>query len=121
MNRRTPARIRLLAERFGATLEHHRSKTIDRAAIEEATAIFVMDGQNIEDLMRTFPQARPKSWLLGSFMGVQEIPDPYLLPEIEAARSLQQIVESVENLLALQANGPLAMEERRSVNTRASS
>ena len=121
MNRRTPGRIRLLAKRFGATLEHHRSKAIDRAAIEEATAIFVMDGQNIEDLMRTFPQARSKSWLLGSFVGVQEIPDPYLLPDIEAARSLQQIVESVRNLLALQVNGPLAMEERRSVNTRASS
>ena len=121
MNRRTPARIRLLAKRLGTTLEHHRSKPIDRAAIEEATAIFVMDGQNIEDLMRTFPQARSKSWLLGSFVGAQEILDPYLLPDIEAARSLQQIVESVRNLLALQVNGPLAMEERRSVNTRASS
>jgi len=98
-NRRTPARICLLAKRLGATLDHHRSKAIDRAAIEEATAIFVMDGHNIEDLLRIFPQARSKSWLLGSFAGVPEIADPYQLPEIEAVQSLQQIAESVQKLL----------------------
>jgi len=98
-NRRTPARICLLAKRLGATLEHHRSKTVDRAAVDEASAIFVMDAQNIEDLLRTFPHVRSKSWLLGSFAEVKEIADPYLLPEIEATHSLQQIATGVKTLL----------------------
>src|SRR4029078_9569126 len=58
INRRTPARIRLLARRLGIELSHHTSKQIDGVAIEEATAIFVMDGQNIEDLLKMYPQAR---------------------------------------------------------------
>jgi protein-tyrosine-phosphatase len=62
-----------------------------------------MDGENIEDLLSTFPHAGAKSWLLGSFAGVAEIPDPYLLPDTEAEKSLQHIAESVRTLLSFDA------------------
>ena len=116
-NRRPPARICLLARRLGAELAHHRSKVIDTAAIEEATAIFVMDGENIEDLLRVFPQARSKSWLLGSFVGVPEIRDPYLLSEIEAVQALQQIVESVKTILHSNDRSPTGSDLQNAVKS----
>ena len=116
-NRRSPASIRLLARRLGTELEDHRSKVIDTADIEEASAIFVMDGENIEDLLEAFPQARSKIWLLGSFVGVPEIRDPYLLPEIEAVQSLQQIMESVKTILHSNDRSPTGSGPQSAVNS----
>ena len=98
-NRRTPPRISRLAKEFGVDLAGHRSSVVDFEAVEQATAIFVMDGQNTEDLLQAFPQARPKTWLLGPFGGVHAIDDPYLLPEAEARASLQQVKQSVDGVV----------------------
>ncbi len=95
-NRRTPLRISGLARDLGVDLANHRSKLVDATAIDGATAIFVMDGQNIEDLLELFPRARGKTWLLGSFLGMHAIHDPYLLPDREAGESLRQIKDSVD-------------------------
>jgi protein-tyrosine-phosphatase/predicted ATP-grasp superfamily ATP-dependent carboligase len=98
-NRRTPARICKLSRGLGVDLGAHRSRVIDPGAIERATAIFVMDGQNAEDLLAGFPQARAKAWLLGSFRGGGAIDDPYLLPDSEARESLCQVKASIDALL----------------------
>jgi protein-tyrosine phosphatase len=98
-DRRTPARIIELAETLGVNLADHRSRVVDSQAIERATAIFVMDGQNLDDLLNAYPQARAKSWLLGSFRGVRAIRDPYLLSQIEATESLRQVKESIDTIL----------------------
>jgi protein-tyrosine-phosphatase len=98
-NRRTPLRISRLAKDLGVDLADHRSKVVDSAAVDHATAIFVMDGQNIEDLLKAFPQARAKTWLLGSFRGARVIHDPYLLPQAEATESLRQIRDSIDMIV----------------------
>ena len=51
--------------------------------IDWATAIFVMDCQNVEHLLNAFPKARSKTFLLGLFSGSPEIRDPYMMPEPE--------------------------------------
>jgi protein-tyrosine-phosphatase/predicted ATP-grasp superfamily ATP-dependent carboligase len=103
-NRRTPPRISRLAKQFGVDLTGHRSSVVDSGAVEGATAIFVMDGQNTEDLLKAFPQAAPKTWLLGSFGGVRAISDPYLLPETEASASLRQVKQSIDVLVGCYTN-----------------
>jgi protein-tyrosine-phosphatase/predicted ATP-grasp superfamily ATP-dependent carboligase len=97
-NRRSPTRFRALAKRLGGDLGNHRSKVVDVRAIDWATAIFVMDGENIEDLLRLFPDARSKAWLLGPFAGVAEIRDPYALDDPEAERPLRQIIDGIDHL-----------------------
>jgi protein-tyrosine-phosphatase/predicted ATP-grasp superfamily ATP-dependent carboligase len=110
--RRTPPRISRLAKEFGVDLTGHRSSVIDSEAVERATAIFVMDGQNTEDLLKVFPQARPKTWLLGSFCGVPAINDPYLLPETEARASLRQVKQSVDVIMGSYTNSSNAAPSR---------
>jgi protein-tyrosine phosphatase len=115
-NRRTPLRISRLAKNFGVDLADHRSQVVDSADIDHATAIFVMDGQNIEDLLSAFPRARAKTWLLGSFRGAGAIRDPYLLSEGEASESLRQIRESIDTIMKRypsSASGPVPRAERR--------
>jgi protein-tyrosine-phosphatase/predicted ATP-grasp superfamily ATP-dependent carboligase len=99
-DRRTPGRIAKLASKLGVELTGHRSRVVDAGAVERATAIFVMDGQNLEDLLTAYPVARGKSWLLGSFGGVRVIRDPYVLSQIEASEALRQVKESVDVLLS---------------------
>jgi len=101
-NRRTPWRVARLSRDLGVDLVAHRSRIVDAAIVERATAIFVMDGQNIEDLVMEFPHARGKAWLLGSFLGIRAIRDPYLLSDAEAAKSLRQVRESIDAILQRQ-------------------
>jgi protein-tyrosine-phosphatase/predicted ATP-grasp superfamily ATP-dependent carboligase len=98
-NRRTPLRIRQISQELGVDLVGHRSRLVDSATVERATAIFVMDGENIEDLLSRFPVSRAKTWLLGSFGGFRAIRDPYLLPQTEATESLRQVKESIDLIL----------------------
>jgi protein-tyrosine-phosphatase len=98
-DRRTPRRIAVLAQKLGVGLADHRSRVVDSEAIERATAIFFMDGQNLEDLLTAYPQARTKSWLLGSFGGFRAIRDPYTLPPMKASESLRQVKGSIDVIL----------------------
>ncbi len=115
-NRRTPPRISRLAKEFGVDLTGHRSSVVNSEAVEHATAIFVMDGQNTEALLQAFPAARPKTWLLGSFGGVRAIEDPYSLPEIEASASLRQVKQSIDALAAGYASSATAAPSRLAVH-----
>jgi protein-tyrosine-phosphatase/predicted ATP-grasp superfamily ATP-dependent carboligase len=110
--RRTPARISRLAKELGVDLAAHRSRAVDPEAIEHATAIFVMDGQNLDDLLTVYPQAQAKAWLLGSFRGVRAIHDPYLLPEAQASESLRQVKESIDVILERYAGSANALQSR---------
>jgi protein-tyrosine-phosphatase len=78
-DRRTPAWIAKIARAHGVDLAQHRSRVVIESDINTADAIFVMDRQNGHDLLRRFPAARPKTYLLGAFAndGEAEIEDPY--------------------------------------------
>jgi protein-tyrosine-phosphatase len=116
-DRRAPRRIALLAKKLGVDLANHRSRVVDTAAIERATAIFVMDGRNLDDLLTAYPQVRAKAWLLGPFGGFGWIPDPYLLPEMDAGESLRHVKESIDGILRRHedaSNARRSLGERRS-------
>jgi protein-tyrosine-phosphatase len=67
--------------RWDVDLSSHRSTRIDRAVVDWADVIFVMDRRNLHDLQQQFPEAAHKAFLLGAVEpGAAtdvEIPDPY--------------------------------------------
>jgi protein-tyrosine-phosphatase len=99
IDRPTPPHIAKLAKEMGTDLDLHRSSAIDSDMVARASAIFVMDGKNLEDLRDAFPTALERTWLLGSFSGVNTIRDPLMLPEPEAAESLLQIRRSIDAIV----------------------
>jgi protein-tyrosine-phosphatase len=104
VGRSTPAHVAKLAQELGVELTAHRSQLIDSEMVERASAIFVMDGQNLENLQSAFPDALARTWLLGTFHGVNVIRDPYMLPEPDALTALRQIKDSVDVLLTNHAH-----------------
>ena len=78
-DRKTPPWIAKIASPHGVDLTQHRSRVVSDSDVEGADAIFVMDRRNCHDLLRRFPKARPKTYLLGAFAddGEVEIEDPY--------------------------------------------
>ena len=97
--RRTPPRIVHLAREFGVALGAHRSRSLSAEAVQQASAIIAMDGQNLADLLAAYPHARAKTWLLGAFSGAGGIADPYLLPEAAARESLRQVKDGIDRLV----------------------
>ncbi len=95
------------APQFGISLEGHRARRVTADHIAAADAIFVMDHLNRVRLMRQFPEARGKTWMLGSLEpdagrlaehgGV--IRDPYGQGRREAEACFAQIVPCLQELL----------------------
>ena len=79
VNRQTPARFQSVASHLGVNLEYHRSKRITPALVEEADVLIAMDLRNLKDLQREYPEAMPKTILLGAIAASHEpeIDDPY--------------------------------------------
>lgn len=77
--RETPPAFREIARAYGVDLERHRSIRVDRAAVEWAELVIVMDRHNWDKLGALGPGAQSKAVWLGAFLdgGPVEIPDPY--------------------------------------------
>ncbi|MFW6380244.1 MAG: ATP-grasp domain-containing protein [Halorhodospira sp.] len=95
------------APQFGISLEHHRARRVTADHVAAADAIFVMDYLNWVRLMRQFPEARGKTWLLSSLDPDArrlaerggEIRDPYGQGKGAAEACFSQIVPCLETLL----------------------
>ena len=95
------------AARHGISLEDHRAQRVTAEHVRKADAIFVMDYSNMVRLLRAFPEARGKTWLLGSLhpeYGQEagrsaEIRDPYGQGTRVAAACLNEIIPCLQTLL----------------------
>ena len=67
-----------------------------------ADAIFVMDRKNYKDLLDRYSWVRDKTYFLGLFAGDDriEILDPYQMSTEDARVCLQQLVLSLDGLMA---------------------
>ncbi|ABM62338.1 protein tyrosine phosphatase [Halorhodospira halophila SL1] len=92
---------------FGISLESHRARRVTAAHVAATDAIFVMDYLNWVRLMRHFPEANGKTWLLGSLdpeagrlaeYGA-EIRDPYGQGRRQTEACFLQIVACLQELL----------------------
>lgn len=67
---------------YGASLEGHRSRSLDRDLVDAAWLILTMTQDHKESVLRLFPQAQERVYTLGEFAGepfgpAWEVPDPY--------------------------------------------
>ncbi len=68
------------AARLGISLESHRSRVLTSEMVRRADLICVMDHRNEAEVVTRFPQAEPKTILLGGLDGSPDGPsiaDPY--------------------------------------------
>ncbi|MDH7499078.1 MAG: low molecular weight protein arginine phosphatase [candidate division NC10 bacterium] len=91
---------RLLGQR-GIDLSGHRGRQLDRAQIEEADLILVMDRYQLVLLESLFPQSKGKVFPLRQFAedGGGEIEDPFGGDEEEYRLCLRRIEECMPGLL----------------------
>ena len=76
----SPEAVAALAK-VGIDISHHRSRRLDADMVDKASFIFAMTQAHIETLLRHFPQAAEKVFLLREFdsragAGDSDIPDP---------------------------------------------
>lgn len=96
-----PVMQQIAAER-GIDLGGCASQTVDRAMLEAADVIFVMDRGQLEQIRTLFPDAYPRTHLLGMAAGdAAEIADPYGREPAVYARCLAQVTAAVDAVGAL--------------------
>jgi protein-tyrosine phosphatase len=91
------------ARELEVSLEGHRARLLTRDMVDQADAIFVMDYQNLAQLLSRYPEASKKIYMLGAFASERyptiEIADPYYSDE-RGTRSCYSILKTcIENLV----------------------
>jgi protein-tyrosine-phosphatase/predicted ATP-grasp superfamily ATP-dependent carboligase len=75
--RPSPLVARIVAREHGVDLERHRSAVVTAEMLAEADVVLVFDDANRRELLRRFPEARPRLWLVGELGGgAPAIADP---------------------------------------------
>jgi protein-tyrosine-phosphatase len=103
--RRTPALLRGLSPVWGVELCAHRSQVASRELLASASALFVMDGQNYQELLALDPAAAERAYALGAFLGQKaglrdcEIADPYETSPGQSHAVYQQLAAAVDAVL----------------------
>ena len=95
------------ASRLGIGLDEHRAQRVTAELVDQADAIFVMDYMNLVRLLRDFPRAQGKTWLLGSLHPdytrkpghSAEIRDPYGRGAEAAEACLDELIPCLQALL----------------------
>ena len=70
----------------------HQARQLSPALILENDLILVMEKRHLSDLLRQYPQARGKTFLLGKWLDDTEIPDPYRQSH-EAFEHVYQLID----------------------------
>jgi protein-tyrosine phosphatase len=65
------------AERQGISLHPHSARQFDDGIGRAADVILVMETHHRQEVAARWPQFLGKTFLLGHFVGAQEVPDPY--------------------------------------------
>ncbi len=81
-----------LAKADGLDLSAHQARRLTTELCAKYDLILVMEPQHQKDIMQKFPQASGKTMLLGKWIGVDEIPDPYKM-SIEAFEHAYKLID----------------------------
>lgn len=87
-----------IASEQGIHLEAQRSRTIDSSMVEASDLIFVMEKRHYDQIVRDYPAAADKTFLLNPH---GEIDDPYGKSTATYNRCLKEVTNCVDNLTAL--------------------
>jgi protein-tyrosine phosphatase len=86
-----PSAISIAAE-HDIDMQAHRARQINTELVAQNALILVMEQRQLDDLCHRYPQARGKTFLLGKWIGNEEIPDPYK-KSIEAFTHVFKLIE----------------------------
>jgi protein-tyrosine-phosphatase len=100
-DRSTPGSMVQAATEYAVDLTAHRSRVLTRDDAESVDAILVMDRANYRDLLRRFPWARRKTYLLRLFAddGHSEIADPNGKGMADVRLCCSHLAASVDGLI----------------------
>jgi len=91
------------AREMGISLDDHRARPLSSDMVELADAIFVMDYQNLAQLVSRYPYAREKTFMISSYAGEgrssAEISDPYYLGQEQTRECYRILRGCIQNLL----------------------
>jgi len=95
---RVPGEAMRLANSFGVNIESHSTRALDRAMLEHADLVLVMEAGHKESIQVEFPFTRNKVHLLSQVVeGVAyDIPDP-ASARAEARQIIRELVDMVRN------------------------
>lgn len=105
--RRSPENVRLAADRVGVDVRSHRSSRVDRAMVEAANVVVLMDLQNLEAFRREFPDQMKKVLMLGLLAEPPAlvIEDPYMKSASVTRAAVAQIDSGIQALSVLLKKG----------------
>jgi protein-tyrosine-phosphatase/predicted ATP-grasp superfamily ATP-dependent carboligase len=115
VGRPTPPLLRGLAPQWGVDLESHRSQLVTREQLFSASAVFVMDADNLAELQALASGSELPIYALGRFdpavaddpsPAASQIADPYETSPAKSYAVYQQIVAAIDGLLAAWAPAP---------------
>lgn len=90
------------AKEFGISLDSHRAQLLTPEMVARADAIFVMDFENLAQLLSRWPGAKSKVFLLGGYAHGEdrsvEIYDPYYLGLEGTERSYRTLSVCIQKL-----------------------
>lgn len=66
-----------LLQEHGVDASNHRARQASEALLANADLILAMEQGHLRQLHRMAPQIRGKAFLIGKWIGDQEVPDPY--------------------------------------------
>lgn len=81
-----------VSEKNGISLEGHKATQFSSKLGRQYDLLLVMEKNHIEQISNIAPEARGKTMLLGHWIGMKEIPDPYRKSD-EAFESVYQLIE----------------------------
>jgi protein-tyrosine-phosphatase/predicted ATP-grasp superfamily ATP-dependent carboligase len=94
---------KLVAQRHGLSLESHKTKQISDVLVDQADLILVMEPDQQARIIRSYPRAKGKVFLLGCFEAAisAEINDPHARPIEDFESCYSRLRESCNRLLTL--------------------
>ncbi len=96
---RASTHVQTLLEKEGLDTAAHTAASLDAALVERAGLILVMTGRHLDALLKRFPEARSKTYLLKDYAGIAtgdpDISDPFGGSLEKYRQTLEEIRESV--------------------------
>ncbi|HPU00428.1 MAG: low molecular weight protein arginine phosphatase [Firmicutes bacterium] len=102
------AHARTVMREAGLDLEAHRSAPLDERLVGEASLILVMSRLQRERLLRLFPAAAGKTFLLKEFAGLEgdpDVADPYGGSLEDYRRIFEELRDGIEKIVQILEGG----------------
>jgi protein-tyrosine-phosphatase len=99
------------ARRFDVDLSAHRTRRVDRAAVEEADLLLAMEIDHVIELCRRFPQHRHKVYLFGCLTDreAHDVADPVYAPQEVFDATFDRIDRGIRRLVEMLGRPPRAL------------